>query len=69
LTPTSLNAIVHRYWFANGNGDCDQSPDRYRDGDSNRHSNTNTAPNSNIHSIGHIYSNDYRHANGSADGQ
>jgi len=69
LTPTSLNAIDHRYWFANrnshGNGDCDQNPDRYRDGDSNRHSNSNTVPNSN--SIGDIYSDDYCHANGDAD--
>jgi hypothetical protein len=67
LTPTSLNAIDHRYWFASrnshGNGDCDQNPDRYRDGDSNRHSNSNTVPNSNSHSIGHIYSDGCRYAN------
>jgi hypothetical protein len=62
----SLNAFDQRYWFVNrdshGNGDCDQNPDRYRD--SNRHSNSNTVVNSNSHSIGHIYSDDYRHANG-----
>ena len=69
LTPTSLNAIDHRYWFANRNshGNGDQNPDRYRDGDSNRHSNSNSVPNSNSHSIGHIYSDDYRHANGGVD--
>ena len=40
-------------------------PDRYRD--INRHSKSNTPPNSNSHSIGHIYSDGYRYANGSAD--
>ena len=48
---------------SHGNGDCDQNPDRYREGDSNRHSNSTTAPNSNSHSIGHIYSDGYRYAN------
>jgi hypothetical protein len=70
-TPASQNAIDHRYWFASrnshGNGDYDQNPERYRDGDSNRHSNSNTPPNSNSHSIGHIYSDGYRYASGSAD--
>ena len=66
MTPTSLNAIDHRYWSAirNGNGNCDPNPDRYRDRDSNRHRNSNTAPNSNSHSIGH---DGYRYANGSAE--
>jgi hypothetical protein len=39
-------------------------PDRYRDRDINRHSKSNTPPNSNSHSIGHIYSDGYRYANG-----
>jgi hypothetical protein len=47
LTPTSLNAIDHRYWFASRN--------------------RNTALNSNSHSIGHLYSDGHRYANGSAD--
>jgi hypothetical protein len=61
-TATLIPAVVASR-NSHGNGDCDQNPDRYREGDSNRHSNSTTAPNSNSHSIGHIYSDGYRYAN------
>jgi hypothetical protein len=45
----------------------DQNPDRYRDRDSNRHSNSNTPLTSKSHSIGPHLTYGYRYANGSAD--
>jgi hypothetical protein len=71
LTPTSLNALDHHLLVRQPqqprHGDCDQNPDRYRDRDSNRHSNSDNAPNSNSHTIAHVYSDGHRYANGSAE--